>query len=105
MVLSISTGHSSDYLTRQVAAGRESYYTGAVAAGEPPGVWSGRGAELLGLSGQVDAQDMTAVYEHRIDPRDERFRQPSEWGQAATLGNPPRKYLTAEEAYERALNA
>jgi conjugative relaxase-like TrwC/TraI family protein len=104
-MLSISSGHSADYLTGQVAVGRESYYTGAAAAGEPPGVWSGRGAELLGLTGEVDAQDMTALYEHRLDPRDDRFRQPAEWGQAPTLGGPVRRYVTAEEAYERALAA
>ena len=104
-MLSISSGHSADYLTGQVAVGRESYYTGAAAAGEPPGVWSGRGADLLGLTGEVDAQDMTALYEHRLDPRDNRFRQPAEWGQAPTLGGPLRRYATGEEAYERALAA
>ena len=43
-MLSISSGHSAAYLTGQVGAGRESYYTGAVTAGEPPGRWWGRGA-------------------------------------------------------------
>jgi conjugative relaxase-like TrwC/TraI family protein len=104
-MISISAGHAVDYLTGQVASGRENYYTGAVATGEPPGVWSGRGAELLGLSGLVEAQDMTALYEHRLDPRDERFQHPAEWGAAPTLGGPLRRYLTAEEAYERMLAA
>ena len=63
-MLRISNGHSANYLTGAVAAGRENYYTGAVAAGEPPGRWCGRGAEALGLAGEVDAQDMTALYEH-----------------------------------------
>jgi len=76
-VLSLSSGHSADYLTGAVAAGRESYYTGAVAAGEPPGRWYGRGAEHLGLTGEVDTQDMTALYQHFIDPRDPAFRDPS----------------------------
>ena len=49
-MLSISTGHSAEYLTGQVAAGRESYYTGAGAAGERAGFWSGRGNESLGLA-------------------------------------------------------
>ena len=102
-MLSISSGHSADYLTGQVAAGRESYYTGAVTAGEPPGRWAGRGAERLGLSGLVDAQDMTALYEYRLDPRDVLFRQPAEWGRAATLGGPLRTYASADELYERAL--
>jgi hypothetical protein len=36
-VLTISPGHSVEYLTREVATGRENYYTGAVTEGEPPG--------------------------------------------------------------------
>ena len=104
-MISIASGHSAEYLTGQVATGRENYYTGAVATGEPPGVWWGQGAELLGLHGLVDAQDMTALYEHRLDPRDDRFRQPAEWGTAPTLGGPLRRYSTAEEAYERLLAA
>ena len=59
LVLTISSGHSASYLTDAVAAGRENYYTGAVAAGEPPGRWYGTGAERLGLVGLVDTQDMT----------------------------------------------
>lgn len=104
-MLSISTGHSAEYLTGQVAVGRESYYTGAVAVGEPAGFWSGRGNEALGLSGEVNAQDMTALYEHRLDPRDDGFREPAQWGETATLGGPLRKYRTAEEAYEQLLAA
>ena len=69
-MLTISSGHSADYLLNAVATGRENYYTGAVAAGEPPGRWYGKGAEELGLVGLVDAQDMRAVFEHYLDPRD-----------------------------------
>jgi hypothetical protein len=88
-VISLSTGHSAEYLTSAVAQGRESYYTGAIAAGEPPGQWHGRGAADLGLSGEVDHRDIEALYTHFIDPRDERFRRPDEWGRAARLGRTP----------------
>ena len=44
-MLSVTPGHSAGYLTNQVGAGMESYYTGAVGAGEPPGVWHGKGAD------------------------------------------------------------
>ena len=104
-MISISAGHSAGYLTGQVASGRENYYTGAVATGEPPGVWWGRGAESLGLTGLVDAQDMTALYEHHLDPRDDRFRQPAEWGRAPTLGGPLRRYASADDLYDRMLAA
>jgi len=57
-MITLSSGHSPDYLLSSGRGGRENYYTGAVAAGEPPGRWYGGGAEMLGLSGLVDAQDM-----------------------------------------------
>ena len=104
-MLTISSGHSADYLLDAVASGRENYYTGAVAAGEPPGRWYGKGAEQLGLTGLVDAQDMRAVFEHYLDPRDPNFRDPERWDEVATLGHTGRKYQTAEEIYQRSLDA
>ncbi len=104
-MLTISSGHSAEYLTAAVAAGRENYYTGAVAAGEPPGRWYGAGAQALGLAGLVDTQDMTALYERYLDPRDPAFRDPSRWDGAATLGHTGRRYATEEEIYTAALEA
>ena len=104
-VLTISTGHSAEYLTGAVAAGRENYYTGAVAAGEPPGRWYGKGAEKLGLEGLVDVDDMTALYEHFIDPRDAAFRDPEHWDEADRLGHTGRRYASADEIFTAALAA
>jgi len=104
-VLTISSGHSADYLLDAVAVGRENYYTGAVAEGEPPGRWYGTGAAALGLAGDVDAQDMRAVFEHFVDPSDPAFNDPNGWAEASKLGHAGRRYLTAEEIYARSLNA
>jgi len=104
-VLSINPGHSVTYLTREVAEGRENYYTGAVSEGEPPGRWYGTGAEALGLSGLVDHQDMEALYEHFLDPRDEAFKDRGRWTEASTLGHSGRVYKTAEELYKIYLDA
>jgi len=103
MVLSISPGHDVGYLTGAVAGGREAYYTGATAAGEPPGLWYGAGAEALGLSGEVDAELMEAVYTHLLDPRDPATGDRSTWGEAAALGKPHNNYKTAEDIYAAAL--
>jgi len=105
LVLTISSGHSAKYLTDAVAQGRESYYTGAVAAGEPPGRWYGAGAEQLGLSGLVDAQDLTALFENHLDPRDEHFKDPDQWKKCAALGHGGRNYKTADEIYQAACKA
>ena len=103
MVLRITRGYSPEYLLKEVATGRENYYTGAVAAGEPPGRWWGAGAEALGLTGLVDPQDMRAVYERFLDPRAEGFNDPSRWDEVSTLGHTGRKYLSEDELYAAAL--
>ncbi|MDT0352904.1 MobF family relaxase [Pseudonocardia charpentierae] len=103
MVLRITRGYSPEYLLKEVATGRENYYTGAVAAGEPPGRWWGAGAEQLGLRGLVDAQDMRAVYERFLDPRAEGFKDPQRWDEVTTLGHTGRKYLSEDELYAAAV--
>jgi len=59
-VLSIAklVARAEDYYLHTVAGGREEYYTGA---GESPGYWVGKGAGLLGLSGEVAPQDLRAI--------------------------------------------
>src|SRR5215210_1181430 len=103
MVLRITRGYSPEYLLKEVATGRESYYTGAVTAGEPPGRWWGAGAEMLGLRGEVDAQDMRAVYERFLDPRAEGFRDVGRWDDVATLGHTGRAYRSEDEVYAEAV--
>lgn len=102
-MLKVVNGYSPEYLLKEVATGRENYYTGAVAEGEPPGRWWGAGAERLGLTGLVDAQDMRALYERVLDPRDSGFRDPSQWDSVPTLGHTGRKYLSEDEIYAAAL--
>ncbi len=104
-MMSVSSGHRAGYLTDQVGAGRENYYTGAVTAGEPPGRWQGRGAAALGLAGLVDHQDMQALYERFLDPREAAFTNPDQWDGAPTLGHTGRAYLSEDEIYAAALEA
>ena len=99
VVLSIATGHDTRYLTEAVAEGRESYYTGAVAAGEPPGRWFGAGAERLGLAGTVDADLMESIYTHLRDPRDPAAHDPATRDDAEALAPEHRRYRSAEEIY------
>ena len=98
-MLSVFRGHSVRYLTDEVAKAREGYYTGAVAAGEPPGLWWGNGAETLGLSGEVDADLMEAVYTHLRDPRDPLAHNAATRESAAALSSGHRKYKTADQIY------
>ncbi|HEY1972610.1 MAG TPA: MobF family relaxase, partial [Pseudonocardia sp.] len=95
----MAKGYDTDYLTEAVAKGREGYYTGAVAAGEPPGLWCGDGAAALGLAGEVDPEVMKALYTHHLDPRDPATASRATWGEAGVLGNPPRNYQKADEIY------
>lgn len=78
----LTAGDGYTYLTRQVAGGdvtRESgqdaagYYT---AGGNPPGMWVGRGAPLLGLAGQqVTEEQMRALFGHGQHPNSEAMIQ------------------------------
>ena len=102
-VLGFSKGYSVSYLTGPVASGREGYYTGAVAVGEPPGQWWGAGARALGLAGDVDADLMEAIYARLLDPRDEAAHTRARWAEASTLGAAHKKYSTADELYRAAL--
>ncbi|OJG06119.1 ATP-dependent RecD-like DNA helicase [Pseudonocardia autotrophica] len=102
-MLSLAIGYDTRYLTDAVAGGREGYYTGGVAAGEPAGLWYGAGAERLGLSGVVDAEIMEAAYLHLLDPRDPASRDRSTWGEATLLAAPHKQFRTPESIYESLL--
>ncbi len=58
------------YYERQVAGGGDDYYSGR---GEAPGEWEGAGAEALGLSGHVSAEQFGALIAG-LDPRDPGVR-------------------------------
>ncbi len=103
-MLSVSSGHDVGYLTGAVGAGREGYYTDATAAGEPAGVWHGAGAAELGLSGEIDTEQMVVVYHHLLDPRDPASASRTTWGEAATLGKPHKQYRSAKDIYAASLD-
>jgi conjugative relaxase-like TrwC/TraI family protein len=103
-MLSLAKGYDVGYLTGPVAGGREGYYTGAVDTGEPPGRWYGTGATALGLSGEVNADLMEAVYAHLLDPRDEAAHSRSTWGVAEALAQGHRAYRSAEDIYKELLD-
>jgi conjugative relaxase-like TrwC/TraI family protein len=94
MVVTIAKATSTDYYTggEGVARSAESYYLDAVTEGEPPAYWSGSGAERLGLTGEVSAEDMSAVYSEHINPRT---------GEA--IGNRPANRRSVEERLADAL--
>ncbi|PZS39949.1 MAG: TrwC relaxase [Pseudonocardiales bacterium] len=104
-MLSFAKGYDTAYLTNEVGGGREGYYTGAVAAGEPAGLWYGAGAAALGLSGEVSAELMEAIYHAHLDPRDPAAHDRATWGQAAMLGEPNRNYRSTAAIYTDLLKA
>ena len=63
-LINVAKATSAEYYTSAagVSAGMESYYLDAVTDGEPPGRWQGKGAEALGLHGDVEADVMHTVY-------------------------------------------
>jgi conjugative relaxase-like TrwC/TraI family protein len=73
-VLSIGklTVEQSRYYERQVAQGRDDYYSGR---GESPGRWTGGGAETLGVSGRVDDDGFMALMEGRDPGTGDRLKR------------------------------
>ncbi|HVT67216.1 MAG TPA: MobF family relaxase, partial [Trebonia sp.] len=61
--VTIAKGYDVDYYLDQVGA---DYYLSA--AGEPPGIWAGSAAPVLGLAGEVDPDVMRGLYHHDVAP-------------------------------------
>jgi hypothetical protein len=57
-VLTVTGLSDAEYLISSVALSIDEYYAGV---GESPGVWAGRWAEALGLSGVVEADQLRAL--------------------------------------------
>ena len=66
------TVEQSRYYERQVAQGRDDYYSGR---GESPGRWTGSGAETLEIGGQVDDDGFMALMEGRDPGTGERLKR------------------------------
>ena len=66
------TIEQSRYYERQVAQGRDDYYSGR---GESPGRWTGSGAETLELGGRVDDDGFVALMEGRDPGTGERLKR------------------------------
>ena len=66
------TVEQSRYYERQVARGRDDYYSGR---GESPGRWTGGGGEFLGLAGRVDDDGFMALMEGRDPSTGERLKR------------------------------
>ena len=64
-MLSIGVVGDAGYYLGMVADGVEEYYANEK---EAPGVWIGRSVERLGLMGEVGAEELHLVLDHR-DPR------------------------------------
>jgi hypothetical protein len=60
LMLTITALTNAEYLISSVALSIDEYYSGV---GESPGVWAGKWAPGLGLSGMVEADQLRALVE------------------------------------------
>jgi hypothetical protein len=69
-MITMKKAHSAEYYTSGagVESGTTSYYLDAVTTGEPAGQWLGAGAEALGLTGDVKAEDMHTLFNTFVNP-------------------------------------
>src|SRR3954451_1883867 len=84
------TGGGGDRAEEHRAPGT-AYYTGSSEKGEPPGRWSGRLAEQLGLTGEVAPAVMERVFE--------KFEAPD----GTAIGRPPMQFRSIESRIGQAL--
>lgn len=90
----LSAGDGYTYLTRQVASADErrpsgqslaDYYT---ARGNPPGIWLGAGAEVLGVAGtEVSEEQMKALFGRGIHPNAETMHAAGASAKETRLGS------------------
>ena len=66
--LKIIDVHDIDYYLSKAGGAMHYYLTPASEGYEPPGVWVGAGARVLGLSGLVNPDVMKALYERGVAP-------------------------------------
>ena len=66
------TVEQSRYYERQVAQGRDDYYSGC---GEAPGRWTGAGTEAIGIRGRVDDDGFMALMDGRDPGTGERLKR------------------------------
>jgi conjugative relaxase-like TrwC/TraI family protein len=92
VMLTLHTGYDVEYLLGAVGrVGADYYLSAAEGGGEPPGFWAGKGAQALGLAGQVDAGVMRNLYHHSVGPDGQSLDMPGRAhqyaGMAATLAD------------------
>ena len=92
VVVTAASGFDVEYVlagvTREPEKSAGGYYMNAAQQGEAPGRWFGKGAEQLGLGGQVDPDHYRAVYgDRQADPRT-----------GEPLGAPKRQFSASFEA-------
>ncbi len=80
MTLRVNGGHDPEYPLRSAGSAAGYYLQGGK---EPPGQWAGKGAEALGLTGQVDPEVYRTLFGKLVTPAGEKLY----------TGRPPR-YVT-----------
>jgi hypothetical protein len=71
--LKIIDVHDVDYYLSKAGGGMNYYLTPASNGMEPPGVWVGAGAKVLGLAGLVEPEVMKALYERGVAPGNQQI--------------------------------
>jgi conjugative relaxase-like TrwC/TraI family protein len=68
-MLTLHAGDDVEYYVHSAGKGGADYYLSSCTDHkEPPGFWAGKGAEGLGLAGEVNPRVMRALYHHNVLP-------------------------------------
>ena len=69
-MLRVTAGHDIEYPLKAAGTAVGYYLQDGL---EPPGVWAGRAAEAMGLTGQVDPEEYRNLFGKLIAPTGERL--------------------------------
>ncbi|NIB32494.1 relaxase domain-containing protein [Pseudonocardia sp. MCCB 268] len=102
LVLKVVNGYSPGTCSRRSRPGGRTT-TRARSPRVSPGRWWGAGAEKLGLTGLVGAQDMRAPVRAVPRSRADGFRDPQRWDEGRDAGSVGRRYVSRTSLRLRAL--
>jgi conjugative relaxase-like TrwC/TraI family protein len=104
-VKKVNAGRGYEYLQRSVVHGDADYYLRGTTAGDPPGVWSGRGAGLLGMAGLASEERVRDLFGLGLHPGDRMQPLGAAFGPASYMVDRIRAWDAAHPEASRAERA
>jgi conjugative relaxase-like TrwC/TraI family protein len=91
----VNAGRGYEYLQRSVVHGDADYYLRGTTAGDPPGIWAGRGAARLGITGEASEEQVRNLFGLGVHPNAQTHPLGAAFGPASYVVDRIRGWNTA----------